>query len=252
MNLNTSARFCSRCHSYSHFPTYEEWLESEHGHAEVDCVICHDPMSLELVVEDTNDLCGKCHEDLVKCLQNGTHGFDELDCIDCHMVKSFADFESDDISVTGHTFIPGVPDPNCTSCHEVNLEAHNVWAADYDNCLTCHDSIYMTMLHLLNGTELAMSESSILCKQCHNDMYYEWEMGIHAEAHASEKGCPDCHYPMNPYIMMNATLPPISQPSQETVIKAPIPPVALFGALAIVSGLGLYTYFSRRGYGGFR
>lgn len=29
MNVNSSAQFCSRCHSYSHFPTYEESTKNQ-------------------------------------------------------------------------------------------------------------------------------------------------------------------------------------------------------------------------------
>ena len=246
MNINTSAEFCSSCHSYSHFPTYEEWLNSEHGHANVECVVCHDPMSLDLVADDPEKLCHQCHSDIVEETGSGDHGAEDLSCADCHMKVSLADFESEDVSIMGHTFIPAVPDPDCESCHEVILEAHDVWGANSENCLTCHDAVYMTMLHLYNGTDVALSESSVLCKQCHNDIYYEWEMGIHADPHMKDKECTDCHSPMHPYIMMNATLPPLPQSTDQMVVVSPIPPIFFFGALLVVSSFGIYSILGNR------
>jgi hypothetical protein len=244
MNLNTSAEFCSSCHSFSHFPTYEEWLESEHGHLDVECVECHDPMSLELKLDDPTELCGRCHEDVVADSLVGDHGEKDLDCSDCHLGR--IENIDGDVSYTGHTFMPIVPDPDCMSCHEILLETHDVWGAESDNCITCHDTVQMTMLHLFNGSDIAMSESSILCAQCHNDVYYEWSMGIHADPHVMEKDCVDCHRAMNPYIMMNATLPPVTQPTEHTVIWAPVSPVVFFGAIAVISGISFYAFLNRR------
>ncbi len=247
MNVNSSAQFCSRCHSYSHFPTYEEWLESEHSHAEVECVGCHDPMSLELKTEDTVELCLGCHVEIAEEVSQGEHSLPGESCDVCHMIKSYGDFENGEAGSTGHRFLPGVPDPDCLNCHDVDLGAHDIWGAEEDNCLTCHDPLYMTMLHLFNGTDVAMSESSILCQQCHNDIYYEWDMGIHADPHERDKECTDCHSPMNPYIMMNATLPPLPEPSQPAVgAKMPVNPVYFIGAIAVIGGASAITYFSKK------
>jgi hypothetical protein len=238
---------CNKCHSVSHYPTYTEWLESEHSHANVGCDSCHDPMSLELRTEDPNDLCKDCHTTVAVELVTGEHGVAGYECVDCHMVTSLADFENGVNGMTGHSFLPKVPNPDCSQCHDVSLDAHTVWGATDENCLTCHDHVFMTMLHLLNGTDVAMSDSSILCQQCHNDVYYEWSLGIHANSHEVNQVCTDCHYPMNPYIMMNKTLPAVN--TIETVNETPkpiIPPVfffiAVIGALLAV----LYTFVFRR------
>ena len=101
MNVNSSAQFCSRCHSYSHFPTYEEWLESEHSHADVECVGCHNPMSLELKTEDTVELCLGCHVEIAEEASQGEHGLPGESCDVCHMIKSYGDFESGEAGMTG-------------------------------------------------------------------------------------------------------------------------------------------------------
>jgi len=207
---DSSSSSCSSCHSVTHYPTYTEWLESEHSHNGVDCDSCHDPMTLNLRAKDPNTLCKGCHltEKLEQVAEE--HGSVDYECLDCHMTTSLVDFENEENGMTGHSFIPAVPDPDCSSCHDVTLDAHTVWGTTNDNCMTCHDDVFMTMLHLLNGTDVAISESSVLCAQCHNDVYYEWSVGIHADSHDASLVCTDCHEPMNPYIMMNKTLPPVT------------------------------------------
>jgi len=163
------------------------------------------------------------------------------------MTTSLVDFESGTNGMTGHTFLPAIPSPDCGECHTVSLDAHTVWGATDENCETCHDDVYMTMLHLLNGTDVAMSESSILCEQCHNDVYYEWSLGIHADSHDATLVCIDCHEPMNPYIMMNKTLPPVTPVS--VVIEKPEPfisPTYFFIAIIGALGAAIYAFTVRR------
>ncbi|MBT3285502.1 hypothetical protein HN807_05365 [Candidatus Bathyarchaeota archaeon] len=238
---------CDRCHSVTHYPTYTEWLESEHSHAGVGCDSCHDPMTLEILTNDPNTLCKGCHlsQDIEQVAEE--HGYEGYDCLDCHMTTSLVDFESGTNGMTGHTFLPAIPSPDCGECHTVSLDAHTVWGATDENCETCHDDVYMTMLHLLNGTDVAMSESSILCEQCHNDVYYEWSLGIHADSHDATLVCIDCHEPMNPYIMMNKTLPPVTPVS--VVIEKPEPfisPTYFFIAIIGALGAAIYAFTVRR------
>ena len=145
----TTAEICSTCHSFSPFPIYQEWLESEHSHADVDCIDCHEFHDLELKAEDPVELCSSCHEDKVQEVVEETHGSTDYECVDCHMSTRPYDGENGDSAVLGHTFIPGPPSPDCMSCHEVLLEGHDIWGQEEDNCITCHDTLYMTKLHLL-------------------------------------------------------------------------------------------------------
>jgi len=243
----SSSTSCNSCHSVSHYPTYVEWLESEHSHAGVTCDSCHDPMSLELRAEDPIDLCKECHGSYAIEQDAGEHGLEGYECLDCHMVTKLVDFENEIDGMTGHTFLPAVPNPDCSSCHDVSLDAHDVWGATTDNCMTCHDSVFMTMLHLLNGTDVAISESSVLCAQCHNDVYYEWSLGIHANSHDANQVCTDCHAPMNPYIMMNKTLPPVTAIVDITETPGPIiSPTFFFIAIIGALGAAFYTFIIRR------
>lgn len=247
----STAEICSTCHSFSPFPIYQEWLESEHSHAEVDCIDCHEFHGLELKAESPTELCTSCHAEKISEVVEETHGSNEYECIDCHMVSRPYDGENGESAVLGHTFIPGPPSPDCMSCHEVLLEGHDIWGQEEDNCLTCHDSLYMTKLHLLNGTSVALSEASILCNQCHGEEYYEWEMGIHSGQEGQDKQCTDCHSPMRPYIMGNYTLPPVERRvTSSSVGGLTLSPSILMGAaLALGGGVAVAYYgLTRRRY----
>lgn len=247
MNLNTSSSFCSSCHSFSHYPTYDEWLTSEHSHAGVECASCHDPMSLDIKTDNPNDLCRSCHLDVAQEVQENEHGADSLECLDCHMVTKLADFSNDENGVTGHSFYPGVPDPACLSCHEINMETHNILGTESENCVMCHDEIYMTRLHLLNGTDVVVRDSTLICAQCHSDSYYEVKMGLHSNTHEIDKICTDCHSPMRPYIMINETLPPLPDIEQSLEgTQAIIPPYLFFLGMALAIGIAIYMFVLRK------
>lgn len=245
-NEETSSTSCNSCHSALHYPTYTEWLESEHSHVGVGCESCHDPMTLEILAIDPNTLCKGCHD--IKEIEQVAeeHGYEGYECLDCHMSTSLADFEGQGNGMTGHSFLPAVPDPDCGECHDVTLGAHTVWGTTNENCMTCHDDVFMTLLHLLNGTDVAVSESSVLCAQCHNDVYYEWSLGIHADSHDASLVCTDCHAPMNPYIMMNKTLPPVT--SLAIIDEKPEPPISpTFFFIGIIGAIaGAYYVFAVR------
>lgn len=246
-SMTTPATSCGNCHSVSHYPTYTEWLESEHSHNGVGCDSCHDPMSLEIRTKDPNTLCKTCHNLNAVEVEVEEHGMEGFECLDCHMTTSLVDFENEENGMTGHSFLPKVLDPDCSSCHDVSLDAHTVWGATNDNCMTCHDDVFMTMLHLLNGTDVAISESSVLCAQCHNDVYYEWSLGIHADSHDANLVCIDCHAPMNPYIMMDKTLPPVTafanvDETPEPIISPTFFFIAIIGALCAT----FYAFVVRR------
>ena len=134
------------------------------------------------------------------------------------MVKSINSSDGKVYNQTGHTFIPAPPTPDCKSCHASVTETHSMWGAGENECLTCHSPVAMTQLHLLDNTSVAISDSSVLCQQCHNEKYYEWKMGIHGDPHG-EKKCVDCHEAMHWYVMLNATLPPIKVSSAQPVIN---------------------------------
>ena len=80
------------------------------------------------------------------------------------------------------------------------------------------------MLHLLDGTDIIPNNYSILCAQCHGDVYSEWELGIHANYPEINEACVDCHDPHSPYVIINETLPPIT--TVAVVLEKPEPSIS--------------------------
>jgi formate-dependent nitrite reductase cytochrome c552 subunit len=115
MELDTSSTLCAKCHSNPHFPTYQEWLESEHGKHGVACVDCHDLPDLTLRAETTTELCNWCHAERVEEYKEGTHGDNKVQCTNCHMSMRPFDPSVGEPAVTGHTYKPTAE--ACASCH---------------------------------------------------------------------------------------------------------------------------------------
>ena len=250
MDVDVTAEDCSVCHSYVHFPTYSEWLDSEHSHHETDCMVCHELPSLTLKTEDPNELCFGCHADATGDWEEGKHGTIELECVDCHMMRAMTKAERMEHDVTGHTFFPGVPDPDCEGCHSDIVQGHMAWDVGIEGCITCHNEIYMTRLHLANGTIITADEASVLCGQCHNEVYYEWSHLMHGSAHEN-KECIDCHVPWEPYVCWNATLPGVpftNQSNANDVLMSyfSTPPLPMYAFLATVGVFLSIVLFNRR------
>ena len=234
---------CGACHSYKHFPTYTEWLESEHGHAGTDCMDCHELPSLTLKYEDPNQLCFDCHPDTTELWEQGTHASSDETCVDCHLMRFKSPLERREHDVTGHSLYPGIPDASCESCHDEPITGHMEWRVGPQGCLTCHDEVYMTKLHLGDGSTITVSEASVLCGQCHERIYYEWEQSLHGSVH-EDKGCIDCHIPWEPYVCWNETLPGIpftSPPTANQVLMSfvsspPLPIYMFLGTLVVLIG----------------
>ncbi len=257
MAVNGTSALCGTCHSVSHTPTYTDWLSSNHSHAGVECVTCHDPMSNNLV-EEPLKLCGNCHLNKVTELNQGTHGTVGNSCIDCHVIRSVKSLDGTVHNQTGHTFLPSAPSIDCKSCHADLGTSHNMWGDGTENCLTCHDSVVMSQLHLLDGTIIPGNEGSALCSQCHADKYVAMKSGTHGDP-LGEKNCVDCHKAMHWDVALNATLPPIraSQPisvSTQGVADIKLGDIDLgtvqFGTIftvvfAIVGAIGLVVILRR-------
>jgi len=244
-NVDTSST-CNSCHSATQFPTHIETPEIEHSHIGVDCASCHDPMSLEIRTEAPNGLCLDCHavDAIEPVAENHGLGFE---CLDCHTITSLVDSENENDAGSGHILFPSESTPDCSSCHDVTLDAHNGWGATTDNCMICHDSESITMLHLLDGSDITTSDYSILCEQCHDDIYSEWELGIHANNPELNKVCIDCHNPHSPYVIINETLPPVTTLAGINGIPGPIISPTLF-FIVIIGALcaAIYAFSVRR------
>jgi formate-dependent nitrite reductase cytochrome c552 subunit len=70
------------------------------------------------------------------------------------------------------------------------------------SCSACHDEADRSLLHLADGTTLAMAEAMSLCAQCHGPQYRDYEAGSHGgmsgywdlrQGPRTRNSCMDCH-----------------------------------------------------------
>jgi len=77
MQLSVDAGRCQDCHT----TTYEQWHETAHAGAGVQCVSCHVPHSQETRLAE-EDLCASCHREEA---EHWVHHDADVHCTDCHI-----------------------------------------------------------------------------------------------------------------------------------------------------------------------
>jgi hypothetical protein len=122
-----------------------------------------------------------------------------------------ADFYSGQRAQTGHGF-EFIQD--CSTCHNRQLQKHDVLGEKAGACLSCHGDIHELKLKLVNGDVYPLEEPVKLCAQCHNERYTAWVEGTHGSPDNKEAICTECHNPHNPVINKISTLDPI--PARES------------------------------------
>lgn len=126
MPLHVDATQCQECHS----TTYQEWHETAHAKADVECTGCHLPHSQDTRLTG-EELCGSCHRDE---LEDWTHHDAGVTCTDCHVSSpSVADLS--EVRVTGGSKAPDhgfeLVVGSCASCHGQSIH-QNVFNASAD------------------------------------------------------------------------------------------------------------------------
>ena len=206
-----------------------DYDQVDHTHEGIACSSCHDSDTYDLLKEP-GELCLDCHgTDGVMPVEEG-HGMG-MDCTTCHTIATPVETDDgeddgEDGGDTSTQFHPAIPEgTDCTACHDTTITAH-------DTCIGCHD------------LESEITDTSLLCSECHENEYSEWEEGIHVSNHES-KICIDCHDPHDPYVIIDGTLAPVQSIDEAEVPGAIIPPVlffaVIFGALCAV----VYMFYFR-------
>ena len=120
MHLDIDSSVCSDCH----VETHEQWQDSLHGQAGVQCIGCHLSHSQDFRLTD-EALCGACHRDRLEDFAHTAHENSEVGCTDCHLSSATAHetsaLASADQSIgrpvaPSHSFTV-VSSQACVSCH---------------------------------------------------------------------------------------------------------------------------------------
>jgi hypothetical protein len=240
MHLDTSVTLCAKCHSGYPYPTYNEWVQSGPGHANATCNFCHSPHSGKLNGQNSTQVCGKCHSDIVNAVQQTKHGDANLDCTVCHMYQSPPNFNNKVPAITGHTFVMTSQQLDCMKCHNVTLQKHNVLGTGSAACIACHGDIHNLRLKLVNGTTYALNNPIALCGECHPDRLQAWEQGTHGSPTEKYAPCTECHNPHDPIIagILTVAAVPVRQPAppapSEDILRISLIVVILFAVVFIL------------------
>jgi predicted CXXCH cytochrome family protein len=128
MKVDTTGGTCGNCHTDERFGQ-EQWEESTHYAAGLDCTTCHDPhnASLKITVNlkeqtmaDASQLCISCHEEASMNFPYSVHSKQGVTCIDCHLEHVEKDAAVH--QVADHSFKASVA--TCSACHAEQMHAN--------------------------------------------------------------------------------------------------------------------------------
>lgn len=128
MQLPADASCCQDCHT----TTYQQWHETGHAGAGVQCASCHVPHSQENRVPG-EELCSSCHRDAV---DNRVHHNAGVHCTDCHISSGSPSSAATDVRVMGpgnapnHSFRHAVE--TCAGCHGQSIHTADFRASQID------------------------------------------------------------------------------------------------------------------------
>lgn len=226
----------------------------------LDCTKCHVTGQSPFIAKGTikSSYCYNCHREdidfLVDTNSKQVHKYHEGNTSILPGYPSEVDYSTRHKEILGdcsdcHVYQSGKP-PECVRCHSgnhieekigliclnchgnigdlfkhdtVRLQTHNIFGNN--SCRMCHSSDKIA-LELANGIRISITQSSNLCKQCHEGIYRDWKNGNHI----SSIDCVICHNPHSPKninqtilgiakeIVMekNVDKPPVSEKEKES------------------------------------
>ena len=149
MELPADGGCCQTCHT----DTYEQWHETAHQEANVQCTSCHVPHSQETRLSD-EQLCESCHREEA---EHWVHHEAGVHCTDCHLAASNAPANSTDVRVMAGGEVPD---------HRFKLAV--------EACVDCHaESIHDRVFHDAAG-QMEVSQLAEMTDRT-RDLAYELE-----------------------------------------------------------------------------
>jgi len=120
MQLDVDSSVCEDCH----VETHQQWQDSSHAEAGVQCIGCHLSHSQEFRLTDET-LCGSCHRHQVEDFAHTAHDTQDITCTDCHL-STIAANEATAMVSTGVTMVGGT------------APSHRFTVVSSQACLNCH------------------------------------------------------------------------------------------------------------------
>ncbi|GAB4402532.1 MAG: hypothetical protein OHK003_29980 [Anaerolineales bacterium] len=127
MSVDKTGGTCGTCHTDARFGL-QDWENSTHYAAGMDCTTCHNPHNASLKVtvnlkeqtfKDASQLCISCHQEASMNFPYSTHSKQGVNCIDCHL--EHVEDNSAVHKVADHSFKANIK--SCGSCHSDQMHA---------------------------------------------------------------------------------------------------------------------------------
>ena len=184
----SSTQLCGKCHRNTETLRHQRAIAEGGAHAELECVSCHNPHSLEA-----------------------------KNCRSCHQV------EMQEVDMTGDMHAGVTSNDQCLECHPDAWAGHNmkVKQSGSQDCINCHDDLVADMVlePVMRGHNQVHEQ--VPCAVCHDasgmkvgqsEETGEWLLLRQTEllgrtseepytSHAIQRevDCTRCHYPENPW-----------------------------------------------------
>lgn len=133
MQLDVDSSVCSDCH----VETHEDWEQTAHAEAGVQCIGCHRSHSQNLRLDD-EVLCSSCHRDRLEDSGHVAHNRVGIACIDCHT-------EPEHVLVSATSMMGGSPEPS----HDFSVST--------EACAQCHGPTFHGEESTMSGEGVAMA-----------------------------------------------------------------------------------------------
>lgn len=143
----------------------QQWQDSAHALAEVNCSSCHlEEKTQKFVAQPTLESCRSCHEEHVETFLLGKHGIRTLEGLS-PLTPKMAELPMKESAKN--------TEMNCNTCH--NVHTVNTHMAAVDSCLSCHNDTHSlnyknsqhAQLFAAEGNLPRPSPKSVTCSACH-------------------------------------------------------------------------------------
>lgn len=177
-------KLCLNCHT-----TFEDKLKSPFVHTPVkagECIGCHNPHASahgKLLAERGNDVCLKCHREIIPAGARSVHEAARGNCLQCH----------DPHAATNKFNLPKTGNDLCFSCHKEFGEALKKVKFKHNpvekGCTACHSP------HASAGAKSLLKEAPPgLCLKCHKTDKPSFAKQ-HMNYPVGKARCTTCHNP---------------------------------------------------------
>jgi hypothetical protein len=154
MQLDVDSSTCANCHA----ETYQQWQDSPHAAAGVQCIGCHLSHSQDFRLTD-EALCGSCHSSQVEDFAHTVHESADVTCTDCHLSSTHAAPEGTTGS-DGMTLVSTEP-----SMGRPEAPSHSFSVVTSEACVNCHGQTIHELMPGDTTTQAASTELLAMADQ---------------------------------------------------------------------------------------